>query len=150
MATNQREFVRNTNICVTDNEPLARWLAANYVAHFAAFRGLPGLASMVYQKLDSVETSGDPARIYAETVRAGDNTYALTWSGLGAPFCFVNPPDQSATGAHYMPSVFVGCLDASVQVNGKRLPGAPVAREVAGRKITTAMLAFSETWIKAE
>ena len=49
-----------------------------------------------------------------------------------------------------MPSLFVGCLDASIQVNGRRLPGSPIPREVAGRKITSAMLAFSETWIRAE
>ena len=149
-APNATEFVRNTNICMTDNEPLARWLVTNYVAHFGAFRGAPGLDMLVYQKLDSVTTSGDPSNIYTETVRAGDNTVALTWSGLGAPFCFANTPEQSATGQHYMPSVFVGCLDASILVNGKRLPGAPIPREVAGRKITTAMLAFSETWVRAE
>jgi len=50
---------------------------------------------------------------------------------------------------HHMPSLFIGCLDASIVVNGKRLPGAPVPREVAGHKITTAMLAFAETWIRA-
>ena len=50
---------------------------------------------------------------------------------------------------HHMPSLFVGCQDASVTVNGRRLPGKPVPREIAGHTITTAMLAFSETWIRA-
>ena len=49
-----------------------------------------------------------------------------------------------------MPSMFIGCLDASIQVNGKRLAGSPIPREVAGRNITTAMLAFAETWVLAE
>jgi hypothetical protein len=48
-----------------------------------------------------------------------------------------------------MPSLFVGCEEASIEVNGKRLPGSPIPREVAGHKISTAMLAFSETWIRA-
>jgi len=56
----------------------------------------------------------------------------------------------SATGVHHMPSLFIGCLDASILVNGKRLPGSTMPREVAGRKISSAMLAFSETWIRAE
>jgi hypothetical protein len=47
-----------------------------------------------------------------------------------------------------MPSLFVGCREASVTVNGRTLPGRPVPREIAGRSITTAMLAFSETWIR--
>jgi hypothetical protein len=34
-------------------------------------------------------------------------------------------------------------------VNGRTLPGQPVPRGIAGRTITTAMLAFSETWIRA-
>jgi hypothetical protein len=33
-------------------------------------------------------------------------------------------------------------------VNGVRRPGAPIPREVAGRKISTAMLAFCETWLR--
>jgi hypothetical protein len=143
------EFVRANNLCLTDNEPLARWLVAEFVSKFGAFQGAAGLRSLLYRKLDSVETAGDPSNIYSETVKAGDLTVTLTWSGLGVPFCFVNPPELSATGVHHMPSVFVGCLDASILINGKRLPGAPVPREVAGRKITTAMLAFSETWIRA-
>jgi hypothetical protein len=144
------EFVRSPAICLTDNEPLARWLTAEFVAKFGAFQGIAALGSIVYRKLDSVESGGDSGNIYSETVKAADLTVTLTWSGLGVPFCFVNPPAASATGLHYMPSVFVGCLDASIQVNGKRLPGSPIPREVAGRKITTAMLAFSETWIRAD
>jgi hypothetical protein len=143
------EYLRTPALCLTDNEKLARWLVSDFVSHFGAFRDNPALAGLLYRKLDSVETNGDSASIYSETVKGGDLTVTLTWSGLGVPFCFVNPPELSATGKHHMPSVFVGCLDASIQVNGKRLPGSPVPREVAGRKITTAMLAFSETWIRA-
>jgi hypothetical protein len=73
----------------------------------------------------------------------------LTWTGLGEPFCFALPPDKSATGKHHMPSLFAGCEAATVAVNGRTLPGKPVPREIAGRTITTAMLAFSETWIRA-
>lgn len=137
------------NICLTDNEPLARWLVADYVAHFGAWRGLPGLAGLRYAKLDSVRTSGDAIATYSETVRGGDLTVALTWSGLGTPFCFALPPGNSATGKHHMPSLFVGCANASVTVNGKVRPGAPIPREIAGQSISTAMLAFSETWIRA-
>ena len=137
------------NFCLHDNEALARYLIADFVAHFGAFKGQAGLGGLVYRRLDSVEASGDPASSYNETVRAGDLTVRLTWSGLGKPFCFALPPDKSATGKHYMPSLFVGCREATVTVNGRVLPGGPVPREIAGRTITTAMLAFSETWIRA-
>lgn len=136
------------NLCLTDNEPLARWLISNYVAHFGAWRGLPGLQGLQLRKLDSVTTDGDAITRYSETVRAGDMTVALEWSGLGKPFCFALAPAQSATGQHHMPSLFVGCDAATVTVNGRVRPGAPVPRDVAGQRISTAMLAFSETWIR--
>ena len=136
------------NICLTDNEPLARWLVADYVAHFGAWRGLPGLAGLQYRKLDSVAAGGDAIGSYSETVTAGDMTVALEWSGLGTPFCFALPPEKSATGRHHMPSLFVGCDKATVTVNGVACPGAPIPRVIAGQHITTAMLAFSETWVR--
>ncbi|HWT10563.1 MAG TPA: hypothetical protein VN329_15460 [Roseomonas sp.] len=137
------------NVCYTDNEALARWLVSDYVAHFGAWRGLAGLKGLQYRRLDSVRTSGDAITTYSETVRAGDTTVALTWSGLGKPFCFALTPEGSATGKHHMPSLFVGCEAASVTVNGRVRPGAPVPRDIAGQRIGTAMLAFSETWIRA-
>lgn len=138
------------NLCLTDNEPLARWLVAEYVAHFGAWRGLAGLQGLAYRRLDEVTTSGNATSRYAETVRAGDLTVELAWTGLGRPFCFALPPALSATGKHHMPSLFVGCDAASVTVNGRARPGAPVPREIAGQRISTAMLAFSETWVRAD
>jgi hypothetical protein len=137
------------NLCLTDNEPLARFLVDSFVANFGAFKGTPGLAGMSYRKLDAMSASGDPGSEYSETVRAGDLTAVLTWHGLGAPFCFAVPPENSATGRHHMPSLFVPCADATITVNGRVLPGKPVPRDIAGHAISTAMLAFSETWIKA-
>jgi hypothetical protein len=49
---------------------------------------------------------------------------------------------------HHMPSLFIGCQDATVTVNGRALSGKPVPREITGHTISTAMLAFSETWIR--
>lgn len=137
------------NYCLHDNEALARYLVRGFVSHFGAYKGLASLENLTYRRLDKVESAGDPASTYSESVKAGDVDVRLTWSGLGKPFCFALPPDKSATGKHYMPSLFVGCRDATVTVNGRTLPGKPVPREMAGHTITTAMLAFSETWIRA-
>jgi hypothetical protein len=137
------------NLCLHDNEALARYLVADFVSHFGAFKGQPGLSNLIYRRLESVEASGDPSSSYSETVKGGNLTVRLTWSGLGKPFCFALPPDESATGRDHMPSLFVGCREATVTVNGRTLSGKPVPREIAGHTITTAMLAFSETWIRA-
>ena len=137
------------NYCLHDNEALARYLVTDFVSNFGAFKGVAGLRGLVYRRLDSVAASGDPASTYNETVNAGDLNVRLTWTGLGDPFCFALPPDRSATGKHHMPSSIVGCQAATVTVNGRTLAGKPVPREMAGHTITTAMLAFSETWIRA-
>jgi hypothetical protein len=137
------------NYCFHDNEKLARYLVSDFVSNFGAYKGVASLGSLIYRRLDTVEASGDPASSYTETVKSGDVTVALKWSGLGKPFCFAFPPDKSATGRHYMPSLFVGCEDATITVNGRVLPGKPIPRDVAGHPISTAMLAFSETWIRA-
>lgn len=137
------------NFVFSDNEKLARYLVSDFVSNFGAWKNTPALRGLVYRPLDSVRVSGDTASTYTETVKAGDLTVALTWSGLGTPFCFALPPDKSATGKHTMPSLFVPCADASITVNGKRLPGKPAPREMAGHSFSTAMLAFSETWIRA-
>ncbi len=137
------------NICLTDNEKMARYLVKDFVSHFGTFKGLPGLETMAYKPLDSVEVSGDPSTSYSEIVKGAGLDVKLTWSGLGKPFCFALLPEQSATGKHAMPSLFVGCDDATITVNGRALPGKPIPRVMAGNSITTAMLAFSETWIRA-
>lgn len=137
------------NWCFHDNEKLARYLVDGFVSHFGAFKGQPGLQGLQYRRLDSVATSGDAASSWTETVKSGDITVALSWGGLGQPFCFALPPDKSATGKHAMPSLFVSSDDATVTVNGRRLPGRTAKRDFAGRTISTAMLAFSETWIRA-
>ena len=137
------------NVCFHDNEKLARYLVDEFVANFGAWKGLPGLGGLTYRRLERVEAAGDPANSYSETVRSGDVTVRLAWSGLGKPFCFALPPDKSATGRHHMPSLFVGCKDATITINGIPLSGKPIPRDMAGHTITTAMLAFSETWIRA-
>jgi hypothetical protein len=136
------------NFCFTDNEKLARWLVSDFVSYFGAWKDTPALKNLVYLPLDSAERCGDPASAYTETVKARDMTVTLTWRSLGKPFCFALPPDKSASGKHWMPSTFVSSTDATITVNGRVLPGKPAPREMAGQQITTAFLAFAETWIR--
>jgi hypothetical protein len=137
------------NFCFSDNEKLARYLVSDFVSYFGAWKDTPGLKNLVYRPLDSVASSGDASSSYREIVKAAGFTIALKWKDLGTPFCFALPPDKSASGKHWMPSTFVPSTDATITVNGRVLPGKPIPREMAGREITTAFLAFSETWIRA-
>jgi hypothetical protein len=136
------------NLCLTDNEPLARWLVADYLANFAAFKGLPALTQLAYRPLRACRREGTVETAYSEIVAADGLDIRLTWEKLGEPFALQLPPAKSATGKHLMLSVFAGAEGATATVNGRRLPGRPVPREMAGRQITTAFLAFAESWLR--
>jgi hypothetical protein len=59
-------------------------------------------------------------------------------------------PEQSPTGRHEMWSLFVEAGRVTASVNGRRLRGQPVPRDFQGRRSSTAFLAFSETWVRAD
>lgn len=136
------------NVCVTDNEPLARWLAKEFVSSFSAFRGVPALDSMRYVPLEGVRASGDQRLAYMEWVKGDGVEATLSWEGLGEPFMVELSKEKSATGRHEMFSLFVEAERVTATVNGRPLRGRPVPRDFQGRRSSTAFLAFSETWVR--
>jgi hypothetical protein len=137
------------NYCFSDNEKLAHYLVEDFVSYFGAWKETPGLKDLKYLPLNRVTPLGNTTSMYREHIEADGFDIALTWTRFGAPFCFALPPEKSATGKHWMPSTFVPATEATIEVNNKTLPGKPVPREIGGNEITTAFLAFSETWIRA-
>jgi hypothetical protein len=136
------------NLCITNNEPLARYLVSSFVSQFAAFRGAPGLKGLAYRSLTFSQASGDARTSYVETVKSADLEVRMTWDGIGTPFLADVPPEKSATGKHRMVSLFAGAEKGIITVNGRSLPGKPMPRDMYGRQMTTAFLAFSETWVR--
>lgn len=136
------------NVCVTDNEPLARWLVEEFVAHFAAFRGATALETMEYRPLTGTAVSGDPRSAQVEWVKGEGVDATLAWEDLGPPYLLQLPPEQSATGRHTLVSLFVDAARVTARVNGRALRGRPVPRDRAGRSGSSAFLAFAETWIR--
>lgn len=136
------------NVCITDNEPLARWLVNDFAAHFEFFRDTPSIAGVSYVGLESSERGGDALSTYSEAVSGGGYDVKLEWQGLGEPFGLVISPDTSPTGKHTFLSMFAGAEDGTVTLNGTRLTGKPVPRNAFGRQITSAFLALSETWLR--
>ena len=135
------------NVCITDNQPLLRYLIANFVSKFASFRGSVALPKMTYLPLTGAQTEGDAKAYYAESMRASGLEITLRWEDLGSPFAVDVPVGMSATGAHQMYSVFIEARRASILINGKPAPGKVYPRDFLGRRMSTAFLAFSETWV---
>src|ERR1700751_2134795 len=59
------------NLCLTDNEAMARYLVTEFVSNFGAWKGVPGLAGLTYRKLDSVAAGGGTASRDSEALPAG-------------------------------------------------------------------------------
>lgn len=136
-----------TNFCLSNNEPLMRWLVKDFVSLFASFRGMAGLAAVTYLAADSTRTAGD-GRFHEETVSGSGVIARMRWESLSPPFAADVPPATSATGAHQMYSVFVEAQSGSIHVNEQMMPGKVIDRDFLGRRMRTAFLAFSETWVE--
>ena len=143
-----RSLPEALNVCVTDNDALARYLVSGFAAHFSAFKDAPALQHMDYVPLDGVAASGDTRSSYMEWVKGRGVEASLSWEYLGEPYMVNIPKEKSATGKHALLSLFVDARRVTATVNGRTLKGHPVPREFAGRQSSTAFLAYSETWLK--
>ncbi len=138
------------NLCIADNLPLMRYLLEAFVPNFGAFRGMPGLTSATLLQATGGDTDmSDPAG-WRETIAAGDASLSMRWSGLGEPFAADVGADQTATGRHQMYSVFQGAAQGEILLDGKALPGIVVERDFLGGRLSSAFLAFAESWIVPE
>jgi hypothetical protein len=137
------------NVCIADNEPLARWLIDGFCTKFGVFRGARSFEGLKIQPLTKLVIHDADVAASQVSVSADGVDVVLRWGALGEPFAADVPPELSATGAHRMLSVFVESFEASISVNGRQLPGIPVSRPFLGRTASSAFLAFSETWIAA-
>ena len=136
------------NFCISDNEPLARYLVAEFFSKFASFRVSPGIKALSYLPLLEVRRDGDTRSTYSEIVRSKDVQVVATWKKLSAPYAVDMPTENGPTKQHQMYSVFLDAPDASVTVNGRALRGRVTQRDFAGTRKSTAFLAFSESWMK--
>ena len=136
------------NFCITDNEPLAKYLVADFFSNFMSFRVSPGIKAITYLPLTEVRREGDTRTTYREVVKSKDFEVVMTWGQLGAPYAVDMPPEKGPTKVHEMYSLFVDSADAGVTVNGTPLRGKVMVRDFADTKKPTAFLAFAESWME--
>ena len=140
-----------TNFILTDNQQMMRWIVDGWVMKMPTFIGKAGLQHMSWLHLDSVhKTPGDLKTEYRETLRGSGVTLDMIWRDLGAPIPVEVTVENSATKEHEMYSVFLEAKSAEIVVNGQSLPGSVQNRQFFGRTMSTAFLAFSETWVTPE
>ena len=136
------------NLLMTDNQSLMKWIIDGWVAKFPAFRNRPGLDGMKWLDIEAVSRQpGNLKSRYSESVRGSGVEAKLLWQDLQEPLPAEISRENSPTGAHEMYSVFLEARSAEVSVNGARLAGQVASRQFCGRTMSTAFLAFSETWV---
>lgn len=136
------------NLLMTDNQTMMRWIVDGWVSRMPTFIGRKGLAAMTWLDLDSVEKQpGDLKTRYSETLRGAGLTLELIWRRMGEPLPVEVTKANSATKAHEMYSVFLEARSAAIRINGTALAGKVASRQFFGRTMSTAFLAFSETWV---
>ncbi len=134
------------NVCLTDNEPLARYLEEAFLSRFLVFRGLPGLDAMQYHIVERFEASGDTRSRWVERAIGPAMELELVWDHLKEPYFAAIPADRSPTGQEIF-ALFIEAMAATVRLNGYLAPGNLGIRDFYGRPASSAFLAFGETWV---
>ena len=136
------------NLIMTDNQRMMRWIVEGWVTKMPTFIGKPGLDAMTWLDCDSVsKRPGDLKARYSETLRGSGVTLEMIWRDMGPPIPVEVTKENSATKAHEMYSVFLEAKTAEIILNGEALAGEVAERQFFGRTMSTAFLAFSETWV---
>ena len=136
------------NLIMTDNMAMMRWIVEGWVTKMPTFIGKAGLQAMTWLDCESVsKRPGDLKARYSETLRGSDVTLEMIWRDMGPPIPVEVTKENSATKAHEMYSVFQEAKAAEIVLNGEALPGQVAERQFFGRTMSTAFLAFSETWV---
>lgn len=147
----EREAGEAVRLCLTDNEPLARYLVEGFVRRFGLFRAAVALDGLRYVGDARFETEADGLAAVTEIARSAGTglTTSLSWQGLQTPFAVALPPAETQTGEHEMFSVFQPASAGVVTVNGRRIAGETVERDFLDRRAQSAALAHSETWVRS-
>jgi hypothetical protein len=136
------------NFCISDNEPLARYLIDEFLSKFASFRVSPGLQAVTHLSMIESRREGSTLSTYMEVVRSADLEVVATWKKLGSAYAVDMPAENGPTKLHQMYSLFLDAEEGLVTINGRPLPGKVVQRDFAGTRKSTAFLAFSESWMR--
>jgi len=137
------------NACYTDNPVLATWLLDWYLRGSPLYRDLEALVDLPIVTAGGFTFVDELPRRWTETVRAGDVTVRAVWKDLATPFHverFGQPRQENAMDVF---SVLQSASHASLSINGQQIPGVVFPRQVGDQTITSAFLAFAESWVES-
>lgn len=127
----------------SDNVAVARWLQRTIeTILFPEFAetSIPVIAAVF-------ERFGDPRSSAVELIESDDDLVRMTWYDCIEPFVLNMPPgtDGRAIGVF---STFFPARSAQLSLNGRFAEGLPWEEKRGDRPSTSAVLAWSETWVE--
>ena len=136
------------NACYSDNPALATWLLDWYLRGSPLYQDLEGLVDLPIVTAGGFSFVDELPRRWTETVRAGDVTIRAAWKDLATPFHVERLAQPGEPGAMDVFSVLMSASDAALSVDGQQIPGVVFRRQVGSQPISSAFLAFAESWVE--
>ncbi len=127
----------------SDNAAVARWLQRTIEAVL-----FPDFADTDVPVTDAAfERAGDPRSSAVEVITSDDDLIRMTWYDCIEPFVFNSPAgtDDRPIGVF---TTFFPARSAQVSLNRRFASGRPWAEMRGERQSSSAVLAWSETWVK--
>ena len=127
----------------SDNPPVARWLQKEIESLlFPAFAD----AKTPVSPAQFVRSGGIDTRA-TEIVVAKDAEIVLSWDDFIAPFVLSMPPGMGGRPIGVF-STFFPARNGRISLNGKAAPGTAYMEKRGDRDSSSAVLAWSETWVR--
>ena len=127
----------------SDNAAVARWLQRHIEAVL-----YPKFADTDVPVITAAfERFGDPRSTAIELIESDEDTIRMTWYDCIDPFVMHMPPGSGdrPIGVY---STFFPATSAQLELNGRFASGQPWAEKRGERQSSSAVLAWSETWVK--
>jgi hypothetical protein len=127
-----------------DNIALARWLQEEIESML-----FPEFADQSIPVIPAeFSRDGDTHTFWSEYVETSEEMIVLTWHDFGEPFMLVAPAGSVPNRPHGVYSCFVPARRAQLMVNNIVARGRPFPEMRGDRESSTAVLAWSETWVR--
>ncbi len=127
----------------SDNIAVARWLQRTIeTILFPEFAetSIPVIAA-------AFERFGDPRSSAVELIESDDDLVRMTWYDCIEPFVLNMPPGTDGRDIGVFSTFFPAC-SAQLSLNGRFAEGLPWEEKRGDRPSTSAVLAWSETWVE--
>lgn len=141
-------YPKAPNLCIADNLPLMQYLLREFVPHYGSFKNTVALSSVPLLAATGGKSDTNNSSSWLETISDRDTTLTLKWSGFHEPFSVDADSSMTSTGRHQMYSTFQGATSGEIFLNGDPLPGVPINRPFFNGHLSSAFLAFAETWLE--